>query len=207
MVFRDFVNNFRNIGGAQTIIARINFQEGLFILDQSGLARANRTRRFETPPMVFCQYVGREISIYDYGNREPKTACVNYDLLTHIYEIKNILGIDADIAPKNIGFHMQKHEDQHKLWVHALAIYGSSAFVINLKTSRSRPDVPRLSRTPVLNVFAYVQKLPNVTGDDISELDAHLAQAPMRLATVGVDPETKQASLIRMSPFVWKLGH
>jgi hypothetical protein len=73
------------------------------------------------------------------------------------------------------GFHMQRHNDQHKLWAHALAIYGSSAFAINLKTSRSRPDVPRLSGTPVLNVSAYVQKLPNVTGDDISELDAHLA--------------------------------
>jgi len=30
--------------------------------------------------------------------------------------------------------------------------------------------------TPVLNVSAYIQKLPNnVTGDDISKLDAHLA--------------------------------
>ena len=54
---------------------------------------------------------------------------------------------------------MQKHDDQHKLWAHALAIYGSSAYGINLKTSRSRPDIPSLSGTPVLNVFAYAQKL------------------------------------------------
>jgi hypothetical protein len=64
-----------------------------------------------------------------------------------------------------------------------------------------------LSWTPVLNVFAYIQKLPNVTCDDISELDAHLDHAPMRLTTMGVDPETKQASLILMSSFTGKLGH
>jgi hypothetical protein len=49
-----------------------------------------------------------------------------------------------------------------------------------------------------LNVSAYIQKLPNVTGDDISELDAHLAHAPMRLTSMGIDPETKQAILILM---------
>jgi hypothetical protein len=54
---------------------------------------------------------------------------------------------------------------------------------------------------------AYIQKLPNVIGDDIATLDAHLAQIPMRLATMGVDPETKQASLILMSSFIGKLGH
>jgi len=52
---------------------------------------------------------------------------------------------------------------------------------------------------PTLHVFAYVQKLPNVTGDDISKLDAHLAHAPMRLTSMGVDPETKQTSLILIS--------
>ena len=80
-------------------------------------------------------------------------------------------------------------------------------FFINLRTSRSKLDVPRLSRTPVLNVSAYIQKLPNVIGDDISELDAYLAYVPMRLTTIGVDPETKQASLILMSSFTRELGH
>ena len=47
--------------------------------------------------------------------------------------------------------------------------------------------------TPTLNVSTYIQKLPNVIGDDISKLDAHLAQAPIRLTAMGVDPETKQA--------------
>jgi len=88
VLFRDFINNFRNIGGAQIVIAITNFQEELFNLEQSGLALPNRTRRFQTPPMVFCQYASREISIYDYGNREPKTTCVNYGLLTHMSEIK-----------------------------------------------------------------------------------------------------------------------
>ena len=125
--------------------------------------------------MVFCQYASREMKIYDSENRALKTACLSYGLLTHISKIKNNLGIDTSIAPKIVGYNMQKNDDQHKLWVHALAIYGSSAFAINLRASRSRPNVLMLSGTPVLNVFAYVQKLPNVNGDDISELDAHLA--------------------------------
>ncbi len=58
-----------------------------------------------------------------------------------------------------------------------------------------------------MNVSAYIQKLPNVNGEDIAALDAHLAQAPMRLTTMGVDLETKQASLILMSSFTGKLRH
>jgi hypothetical protein len=58
-----------------------------------------------------------------------------------------------------------------------------------------------------LNVSAYIQKLPNVAGDDIPSLDSHLVQAPMRLTTIGVDPETKQASLILMCSFTRRLGH
>jgi len=61
--------------------------------------------------------------------------------------------------------------------------------------------------TPVLDVSAYIQKLPTVTAEDISKLDAHLAQTPMRLTTMGVDPKTKQASLFLMSSFAGKLGH
>ena len=83
---------------------------------------------------------------------------------------------------------MQKHDDHQKLWAPAFVIYGSSAFAFSLKTSRSRPRVPMLSGTPFLNVYAYIEKLPNVTSDDISELDAHLALAPMRLTTMGGDP-------------------
>ena len=166
----------------------------------------NRTRGFEPPAMVFCQYTSREINIYDYANREPKIACVNYGLLTRISEIKNNLGIDTSIVPKNVVFYMQKHDDQHKLLAHALAIYDSSAFAFILKTSRSRLDVPILSGTPILNVSAYIPKLPNVTCDDVSELDAHLAPAPMRLTTNGVDPKAKQARLILVSSFTQLLG-
>ena len=101
---------------------------------------------------------------------------------------------------------MQKHEDQHQLWAHSLAISGSDKVAFNLRNSRFKPG-PVLSGTPVLNVFAYIQKLPNILGDDITTLDAHLAQAPMRLKTMGVDPKTKQASLILMSSFAGKLGH
>ena len=59
----------------------------------------------------------------------------------------------------------------------------------------------------VLNISAYIQKLPNVTGDDISKLDAFLAHAFMRLTSMGVESETKQAILILKSSFIRKLGH
>ena len=115
--------------------------------------------------------------------------------------------IDSGIVPKIASYKMQKHTDEHKLWAHALAIYGSSNLAFSLKTSNRRLDIPMLSRTPVVNVSAYIHKLPNVIDDDISELDAHLARAPMRLTTMGVDHETEQASLILMSSFIEQLGH
>ena len=101
---------------------------------------------------------------------------------------------------------MQKHEDRHRLWAQALAYYGSNKVAAVLRTSRLRPHVPTLSGTLVINVSAYIQNLPNAIGDDIVTLYAHLAQAPMRLTTMGVDLETKQASLILMSSFTGKLG-
>jgi hypothetical protein len=87
--------------------------------------------------------------------------------LTRISEIKNSLGIDTGIAPKISGFKMQMHDYQHILWAHTLAIYGSCEMTFNLKTSNNRADDPKLYRTPVVNISAYIQKLPNVTGDDI----------------------------------------
>jgi hypothetical protein len=80
-------------------------------------------------------------------------------------------------------------------------------FAFSLKTSRSNFHVPKLSRTPILNDFAYIQKIPNVIGDDRLELDAHLAQVPMRLTSMVVDLDTNQASLILRSSFTGKLGH
>jgi len=50
--------------------------------------------------MGFCLYASRQIKIYDYKNREPKTTFVYYGLLTHISEIKNNLGIDTSIVQK-----------------------------------------------------------------------------------------------------------
>jgi hypothetical protein len=127
--------------------------------------------------------------------------------LTHIFEIKNNLGIDIGIVPKISGYNMQKHEDRHQLWAHASAIYGSSNVAFNMRTSRLRSDVSKLSRTLVMYVSAYIQNLPNVTCDDMLELDVHLTHAPMRLPVIGVDLEFKQASLILMSSFTWRLGH
>jgi hypothetical protein len=127
--------------------------------------------------------------------------------LTHISEIKSNSGIDTGIIRQISGYNMQIHEDRHQMWAHALAIYGSDKVGFSLRTSRFRPSVPTLSGALAMNVFAYIQKLPNVTGDDISALDARLAQTPMRLTTMGVDPETKQASLILMSSLTGKLGH
>ena len=76
--------------------------------------------------------------------------------MNHISEIKKKLGIDTGVVPTIVGFNMQKHDDQHKLWAHALAIYGSSKMVFNMKNLNLRPDVPKLSGTPDLNVFAYI---------------------------------------------------
>ena len=53
----------------------------------------------------------------------------------------------------------------------------------------------------VINVSTCIQKLLTVIGDNITELDAHLAPAPMELTAMSVDPETIQASLILMSSF------
>jgi len=127
--------------------------------------------------------------------------------LANISDIKNILGIDTSIEPKISGFNMQKHVDQHKPWARALAIYGSFQLAFSLKTSNRRLDILKLSGTSILNVSAYIQKIPNVIGDDISELDTHLAHVPMRLTAMGFDHATKQASLILMSSFIGKFGH
>ena len=64
----------------------------------------------------------------------PKIACSDYGLLTRISEIKNNVGINIGIVPNIYGFNKQKHDDKHKLWAHALSIYGSSKLAFNLKT-------------------------------------------------------------------------
>jgi len=46
-----------------------------------------------------------------------------------------------------------------------------------------------------------------VNGDNLTELDSHLAQAPSKLTTMGVDHDSRQASLILMSSFTRKVGH
>ena len=124
-----------------------------------------------------------------------------------IYKIINNLGIDTGILPKIADFPMQKHDDQHKMWAHALAIYRSTQFCMTLVASQRRPNVPKLTGAPVLSVSNYIPKLPNVNGDNLTELDSHLAQAPIKLTTMGVDPDTRQARLILMYSFTGKLGH
>ena len=59
----------------------------------------------------------------------------------------------------------------------------------------------------MVSVSNYIQKLPNVNGDNFTELDSHLARAPIKLTTMGVDPNTRQASLILISSFTGKQGH
>ncbi len=90
MSFQDFVNSFINVGGAQAVVSNIKFQEELFKLEQSGKPLPNRIRNFEIPSISRCQYANREIKVRDYKNREPKAACFDYGLLTHISEIKTI---------------------------------------------------------------------------------------------------------------------
>ncbi len=87
--FRDFINSFRNIGGAQALVANIKFQEEIFELEQSRVPILNRVREFDILIMARCQYSNRQIKVHDYETREPKTACFGYGMLTHISEIKN----------------------------------------------------------------------------------------------------------------------
>ena len=74
--------------------------------------------------MARCQHSNRELKVHDYENREPKTDCFDNGLLTRVFEIKKISGIDTGIVPKIYGYNMQKHEDRHQIWTHALAIWG-----------------------------------------------------------------------------------
>ncbi len=117
------------------------------------------------------------------------------------------MGIDTGIVPNIDGFLMQKHDDQHKMWAHALAIYCSTRFSVLLAASQRRPNVPRLTWAPIVGISNYIQKLPNVNGDNSNELDYHMAQAPIKLTVMGVDTDTRQASLILMSSFTGTLGH
>jgi hypothetical protein len=77
---------------------------------------------------------------------------------------------------------------------------------LSLKAYKRKLDRPMLSWAPVINVSTYILKLPYVIGDNICESDAHLAQAPMELTDMGVDPETKQASFMLMSFFYRKVA-
>ena len=76
-----------------------------------------------------------------------------------------------------------------------------------LAASQRRTNVPKLTRAPVVSISNYIKKLPNVNGDNWTELDSHLAQTPIKLTTMVVDPDTKQNSLILMSSFTVKPGH
>ena len=98
------------------------------------------------------------------------------------------MAIDTGIVQNFFGLNMQKHDDQHKLRSHPLDIHGSSNLELSLKVYSRTPDIPKLFWAPVTNVSTYIQKSPNVIGDSIPELDAHVAQAPMKLTTMGVDP-------------------
>ena len=71
---------------------------------------------------------------------------------------QNDLGIAPGIVPKIDGFPMQKHDDQHQMWAHALAIYSSTQISMMLVASQRRPNVPKLTGAPVASVSNYIQK-------------------------------------------------
>jgi hypothetical protein len=48
--FRDFINIFRNVGGAQAVISNMKFEEELFKLEQSRVPLPNRVREFQIAP-------------------------------------------------------------------------------------------------------------------------------------------------------------
>jgi hypothetical protein len=61
--FRVFIEKFRNVGGAQAIVANINFQEELFNLEQSATHSVSSTGLFEPPKVVKCQFAYTNITI------------------------------------------------------------------------------------------------------------------------------------------------
>ena len=83
-------------------------------MEHSASNLVSRTELFKPPKVLKCQYLNTDIKVYDYGNREPKTACVDYGQLVPISEIKNNLGIDIGIVPKIACFPMLKHDDPRK---------------------------------------------------------------------------------------------
>jgi len=60
--FREFIEKFRNMGGAQAIVSNITFQEELFNLEHSASNLVSRSKLFEPPKTVKCQYA--KIDIY-----------------------------------------------------------------------------------------------------------------------------------------------
>jgi len=76
-----------------------------------------------------------------------------------------------------------------------------------LAASQRRPNAPKITGAPVVSISNYIQKLPNANRVNLTERDSHLAQAPIKLTSMVVDPNTRQASLILMSSFTGKLGH
>jgi len=93
------------------------------------------------------------------------------------------------------------------MWAHALSIYSSTKFSFSLVASQRRPNVPKLTRARVVSVSEYIQKIPNVNGAILTELDSHLAQTSIKLISMGVYLDTRQANLILLSYFMGKLGH
>ena len=61
VAFVDLVDSFRNVGGAQALTYKINFQEELSNLEQTRIALPIRTRNFEPPIFVPCEYTSIEI--------------------------------------------------------------------------------------------------------------------------------------------------
>ncbi len=78
--FGNFMSCFKNVGGAQAIIANVNFQEEIFDLEQMGRALLNRTSHYRPPSMVRCQYAREKVRFHYYATREPKTSCVDYGI-------------------------------------------------------------------------------------------------------------------------------
>jgi hypothetical protein len=66
--FRDFINSFRNVGGAQAVVSNIKFQEELFKLEQLRVPLPNRVKDFVISSMARCHYSNREIKVHAYEN-------------------------------------------------------------------------------------------------------------------------------------------
>jgi len=118
-----------------------------------------------------------------------------------ISEIKTVLVSTMLSFHRSLVFYTS-NEHHQKLCTKAFASPRSSLTLVVLVVDRRWYNVSELDDLIIVIVSKLcVRKLSNANGDNLDDLDPHLAQTPMKLTTMGVDPKTKQVTFILISCF------